>query len=124
LDEYNPQGVMVEVKKFSVPQAKFISVSMGKTRPARFSSARAVTSAGGGRLIDAVLLPLFKGILGLVKLVEEVSPIESLSTGRSITWGQLGGAFARIVLLLGGILSLAGIGFFTRRELAATQAQS
>jgi 7,8-dihydroneopterin aldolase/epimerase/oxygenase len=35
LDEYKPQAVMVEVKKFSVPQAKFISVSMGKTRTAR-----------------------------------------------------------------------------------------
>jgi dihydroneopterin aldolase len=35
LDEFKPQGVMVEVKKFSVPQAKFISVSLGKTRPVR-----------------------------------------------------------------------------------------
>jgi FolB domain-containing protein len=35
LDEYNPQAVMVEVKKFSVPQAEFVSVSMGKTRPPR-----------------------------------------------------------------------------------------
>jgi FolB domain-containing protein len=35
LDEYKPQAVMVEVKKFSIPQAKFISVSMGKTRAAR-----------------------------------------------------------------------------------------
>jgi FolB domain-containing protein len=35
LDEYKPEGVMVEVKKFSIPQAKFVSVSMGKTRPGR-----------------------------------------------------------------------------------------
>jgi len=35
LDEYQPQGVMVELKKFCVPQARFISVSMGKTRPPR-----------------------------------------------------------------------------------------
>jgi len=26
---------MVEAKKFSIPQARFISVSTGKTRPAR-----------------------------------------------------------------------------------------
>ncbi len=32
---YKPQGVLVEVKKFSVPQARFISVSTGKTRPPR-----------------------------------------------------------------------------------------
>jgi hypothetical protein len=82
------------------------------------------TGAGGGSILDTMLLPLFKTILGIVKLVEDVSPIESLSTGRSITWGQLGAAFGRIVLFLGGLLALAGITFFTRRELAATQAQS
>ena len=26
---------MVEVKKFSIPQARFVSVSLGKTRPVR-----------------------------------------------------------------------------------------
>jgi hypothetical protein len=82
------------------------------------------TGAGGAGLVDAVFVPLFKGLLNLVNMVEEVSPVEALSTGRSITWGQLGGAFLRIVVLLGGIISLAGIAFFTRRELAATQAQS
>ena len=35
LDEYKPQAVMVEVKKFSIPQAKFVSVSLGKTRTPR-----------------------------------------------------------------------------------------
>jgi len=35
LDDYKPQAVLVEVKKFSVPQARFISVSLGKTRQAR-----------------------------------------------------------------------------------------
>ena len=35
LAEYKPQGVLVEVKKFSIPQARFVSVSLGKTRPAR-----------------------------------------------------------------------------------------
>jgi FolB domain-containing protein len=30
LTEYKPQGVMVEVKKFSIPQARFISVSTGQ----------------------------------------------------------------------------------------------
>jgi 7,8-dihydroneopterin aldolase/epimerase/oxygenase len=37
LDEFNPQAVMVEIKKFSIPQAKFVSVSLGKTRPVRGS---------------------------------------------------------------------------------------
>jgi FolB domain-containing protein len=35
LAEYNPQGVMVEAKKFSIPQARFVSVSTGVARPAR-----------------------------------------------------------------------------------------
>ena len=35
LAEYKPQSVLVEAKKFSVPQARFISVSTGQSRPAR-----------------------------------------------------------------------------------------
>jgi FolB domain-containing protein len=34
LDQFKPQGVMVEIKKFSIPQARFVSVSLEKTRPA------------------------------------------------------------------------------------------
>ena len=35
LAEYKPQAVLVEAKKFSVPQARFVSVSTGKSRPTR-----------------------------------------------------------------------------------------
>jgi 7,8-dihydroneopterin aldolase/epimerase/oxygenase len=35
LTEYKPQAVMVEAKKFSIPQARFISVSTGQTRAPR-----------------------------------------------------------------------------------------
>ena len=35
LTEYKPQSVLVEVKKFSIPQARFISVSTGQTRQPR-----------------------------------------------------------------------------------------
>ena len=35
LTEYKPQSVMVEAKKFTIPQARFISVSIGKTREPR-----------------------------------------------------------------------------------------
>jgi FolB domain-containing protein len=34
LAEYKPQAVMVEAKKFSIPQARFVSVSTGSSRPA------------------------------------------------------------------------------------------
>ncbi len=35
LNEYKPQSVMVEAKKFSIPQARFISVSTGQSRAPR-----------------------------------------------------------------------------------------
>ena len=35
LAEYKPEAVMVEAKKFSIPQARFVSVSTGKTRVPR-----------------------------------------------------------------------------------------
>jgi len=33
LAEYKPQAVMVEAKKFSIPQARFVSVSTSSSRP-------------------------------------------------------------------------------------------
>jgi hypothetical protein len=79
------------------------------------------TGAATGSWIDLVLIPFFRVILSVVNLVQGVSPVEALSTGRSITWSQLGLAFAEVVLLLGGGLALAGIVLFTRRELATAQ---
>jgi succinylglutamic semialdehyde dehydrogenase len=58
---------------------------------------------------------------GVINLVQGFSPIDSLSTGRSVTWGHLGLAVTQIVMLLGGIFSAIGIITFTRRELATAQ---
>jgi hypothetical protein len=74
--------------------------------------------------IDFVVIPAFRGLLGIINLAKDFSPIDSLSTGRSITWTQLGLAFSQIVLLLGGILGVAGIFIFNRRELATAQGTS
>jgi len=79
------------------------------------------TGAAGHSVADVVLLPMFKGMLSVINLVKNFSPIDSLSTGRAITWPELGLAFAQIVLLLGGIVALAGIILFSRRELATAQ---
>jgi len=57
----------------------------------------------------------------VINLAKEFSPIDSLSTGRSITWWQLLQAFVQIVLLLGGIIAGIGMLIFTRRELATAQ---
>ena len=53
--------------------------------------------------------------------MKDFSPIDSLSSGRVITWGELGAAFGQIVLLLGGIAGVIGIALFSRRELATAQ---
>jgi hypothetical protein len=71
--------------------------------------------------VDMVVIPVFKGVLGIINLARGFSPIDSLSTGRSVSWAQLGQAFAQIVLLLGGIVAVSGILIFNRRELATAQ---
>jgi hypothetical protein len=79
------------------------------------------TGESGHSGADIVLIPAFKGVLSLLRLVENFSPVEALSSGRSIPWSELGQAFAQIVLLTGGIFAVAGIVFFNRRELATAQ---
>jgi hypothetical protein len=75
----------------------------------------------GHSAADVILIPLFKGILNVVNLAKGFSPIDSLSSGRAITWGELGVAFGQIVLLLGGFTGVIGIVLFSRRELATAQ---
>jgi hypothetical protein len=71
--------------------------------------------------VDIVFVPIFQLALKIIKLVEGFSPIDFLSTGRSITWGELGLAVTQIVLLLGGFFCVFGMILFTRRELATAQ---
>jgi hypothetical protein len=75
----------------------------------------------GHSAADVILIPLFKGILNVVNLAKSFSPVDSLSSGRVISWGELGAAFGQIVLLLGGITGVIGIVLFSRRELATAQ---
>jgi hypothetical protein len=91
-------------------------VSEGTIMGTDHESGAPVFSAG-----DKLLLPVFKSILALVNLVQNFSPVESLSTGRSIGWDVLAKAFAQIVLLLGGLIAVGGMFMFTRRELATAQ---
>ncbi len=70
---------------------------------------------------DVVVIPTFKAILKVISLARDFSPIDSLSTGRSITWAQLGAAFGQVVILLSGLAALFVMIVLTRRELATAQ---
>lgn len=82
------------------------------------------TSGYGHSVVDTVMVPLFSGALKVITLATTFSPVDFLSSGRAITWGDLGLAFAQIIVVLGGVFGVFGIIFFTRRELAATQTHS
>jgi hypothetical protein len=79
------------------------------------------TNGMGRSAADTVVIPIFRGMLTVINLAENFSPIDALSTGRSIPWSELGAAFGQIVLLLGGIVAIIGIILFSRRELATAQ---
>ncbi len=81
----------------------------------------AEASQPGHSVVDLFAIPVFRSVLKVINLAKDFSPIDSLSTGRSITWAQLAVAFGQIVVLLGGILGVFGITVFTRRELATAQ---
>jgi hypothetical protein len=76
------------------------------------------TGARGAVWVDTLLLPVFRGILGVADLVKGHSPVDALSTGRSITWSELLQAFLKVVVGLGGVLAAGGMVMLTRRELA------
>jgi ABC-type transport system involved in multi-copper enzyme maturation permease subunit len=79
------------------------------------------TGTSGHSPADVVVIPVFRAVLKVINLAKDFAPIDALSTGRSVTWGDLGRAVAQIVLLLGGVLALFGIWRFSNRELATAQ---
>jgi len=76
------------------------------------------------KFINSITVPVFGAVLKVDELIEGFSPVDDLSTGHSVTWGQLGRAVEQIVLLMGGFFAVAGILLFNRRELAAVQANA
>jgi hypothetical protein len=72
-------------------------------------------------ILNKASVSLAKSLLWTINLVRDFSPIESLSSGRSITWTQLAKATLQIIVLMGGLFASIGISLFTRRELAIAQ---
>jgi hypothetical protein len=106
------------------------------------------TGKRGFSVIDFVIVPSFRGALTIVHLATQTSqppdwvrealpesaadavfpapprsfsPVDALSTGRSIPWKLVIIAFVQIVVVLGGIFAAFGIFVFNRRELATAQ---
>ncbi len=75
------------------------------------------------RPIDFVMVPVFGVLYKVITLVQGFSPVDALSTGRSIYWGQVFKAFAQIGLLMTGIFGVIGVALFERRELATAHMQ-
>jgi hypothetical protein len=72
-------------------------------------------------LLDRVAVSAARGLLGVINVVRDFSPIDSLSTGRSVTWTQVLRALGQIIAGMGGVFAAIGIVLFTRRELATAQ---
>lgn len=79
------------------------------------------TGLADPHLIDKVAVPALDLLLRVIKLVLGFSPVDALSTGRTISWTVLGLAALQVGLLVGGIISLIGIIIFSRRELGLPQ---
>jgi hypothetical protein len=79
------------------------------------------SNKAGYSIVDGVAIPFFKVALKVINLAKDFSPVESLSTGRSITWTELGRAFIQIIVVMGGIVAAVGLWSFERRELATAQ---
>ena len=115
----------------SFPVASFFSMAimlvflssgmLAETVESGSVAAGAEEGQAGHSVADVVLIPAFKGVIAVVGLATHHSPIAALSSGRSITWGELGLAFLEIVVLFAGLMSLVGIILFSRRELATAQ---
>lgn len=82
------------------------------------------TGEKGSSPFDVIVIPTFKGILFVINMAKDYSPIDALSSGRSIAWTELGRAFVQIVLVLGGAIAAFGVWMFSRRELATAQNQT
>jgi ABC-type transport system involved in multi-copper enzyme maturation permease subunit len=72
-------------------------------------------------ILNMIAVPIAKGLLAIFNLARGFSPIDNLSSGRAITWGELGRAVLQICVVLSGMLAAIGMFIFSRRELATAQ---
>ena len=70
--------------------------------------------------VDSYAVPAFKVMISMIKPVKDYSPIEKLTEGRSVTWGELIRAYGYIWGVSGLTLGLLGSVILSRRQLAIT----
>ena len=68
--------------------------------------------------LDRVSVVIFKGLKNVTDIVRGFSPVELLSSGRTVTWGMMFRAVLQVVVVMGGLFAALGMYCFTRRELA------
>lgn len=68
--------------------------------------------------VDNLAINMSKAILRVTDLVWGYSPVDNLSSGRTITWASLATAFTGIILVMAGLVSALGAFMFQRKELA------
>ena len=72
-------------------------------------------------LIDKLAVAAAEGMLSTINMVRDFSPIDNLSTGRLISWGQVGKGIFQIIIVMGGGVGIIGVIILERRELAAAK---
>ncbi len=71
--------------------------------------------------LDYVVVPFFTVLLKMVNLALDYNPVESISSGRSVTWREMFKAVTTIGIIMGGAISTFGMVVFSRREMALPQ---
>jgi hypothetical protein len=123
---------LAAASSFSFPVAAFVSLAIlfiglssgtvaTVVEQGTITGYDAAKAGYGHTAVDFVVVPIFQAALKIINLVQGFSPIDSLSSGRSIRWSELGLALLQIVVVLGGFFCVVGIYLFTRRELATAQ---
>ena len=67
---------------------------------------------------DIVAITFSKAVLGITDLIWGYSPVDNLSSGRTIKWTTLLSAFTGIILIMSGLVMLVGSILFHYKELA------
>lgn len=75
-------------------------------------------------IIDKIAVPIAEGMLALLGMIKGFSPIDALSSGRTVPWSELARAVFQIWVVMAGLLAVIGIITFSRRELATAQGNS